>query len=68
MVGREEKAKAAFLTEYRELCERHGYMVIRIENSGEYWAFSLANLEPQMMDIAVQEMLLEPVRKIVHED
>jgi hypothetical protein len=69
MSKREEQAKAAFLTDYRTLCEKHGMMVIRVESEADtYWAFSAAKLDRPVLDIAIQEMLMEPVRSIVHED
>lgn len=63
----DERAKADFLTEYRHLCESHGMMVIRVENPGEYWAFSAARFDREVLDAAIQEMLLEPVRSISQE-
>lgn len=69
MVQDDERAKAAFLTDYRALCEKHGLMVVRVENpKDDYWPFVLARPAGKMLDIAIQEMLLEPVRTIVHED
>jgi hypothetical protein len=60
----EERDKAAFLTDYRALCEKHGLMVIRVENDGEYWAFSTARLDTASLEASIQEMLFEPVRTI----
>lgn len=63
-----ERAKAAFLTEYRTLCMKHNLMVIRVENPDEYWAFSTATVDATALNASIQEMLLEPVRTIEHED
>lgn len=67
-VRQEERAKVAFINEYRTLCERHGLIVIRVENDGEYWAFAVGRPDTRMLNIAIQEMLLEPVREVVHGD
>ena len=64
MTNPREREKAAFLSAYRALCKAHGLMVIRVENPGEYWAFSVAALDDPVLDGAIQEMLIEPVRTI----
>lgn len=64
MVSTGERRKAAFLTEYRALCERYGMMVIRVENPGDYWAFAVGIPDTITLDAAIQEMMLEPSRTI----
>lgn len=62
----DERAKAEFLADYRRICERHGMMVITVENEeGTYLAFSAARMESKELDTAIQEMLLEPLRTMV---
>lgn len=64
----DERRKAVFLTAYRQLCEQHGFMVIRMEDpENDYTAFALARYHKPVMDAAVQEMLLEPICTISHE-
>lgn len=55
-----ERMKAAFLTEYRQLCESHGFMVIRIENEG-YTTWETAIIHPQVLDECIQEMLINKI-------
>lgn len=65
---RVERLKAAFLTEYRALCERHGLQVIHMSNGeDEYSPFRVATADPELLAAAVQEMLLEPVVAVRHE-
>lgn len=64
-VDQEERDKAAFLTEYRALCERHGFMVIHIDRRDKgYSPFALAIVTPELLAIAVEEMMLEPVANV----
>jgi len=63
----EEKAKAHFLTDYRELCERHKLMVVQVDEAG-YSPFALAVLDRPTLDGMVQEMLIEATRNIVHDE
>jgi hypothetical protein len=63
----EDKQKAAFLTEYRALCEKHGLFVIHVIRE-EYCPFALAILNEEdgtkVFDLAINEMLLESLVRI----
>lgn len=62
-----ERAKAAFVTEYRALCENHGLMVIQVDAEG-YSPFAVAELNRALLEGMVQEMLLERTWNIVSSD
>jgi hypothetical protein len=66
-VGRLDRGKAAFLTEYRALCVKYGCFVVIAEDETGYSRFVLASMEPKdedaraAFDLGVLEMLLEDV-------
>lgn len=62
----DDRRKSAFLTEYRELCERHGFMVIfTVRGEDEYSSFGLAALDAKGLDVTMTEMQMEPVVKVM---
>ncbi len=65
IVADRERRKAAFLTEYKTLCRKHGMMVIQV-TCDDYSPMSVADLceDPASLDKAVGEMLIEPLRTI----
>lgn len=76
----EEVRKAAFIREYRELCERHKLMVVMaesaIDDEGEEWrigsdgdkylAFCIGDISkvPEQLGAVIEEMLIEDLMEI----
>lgn len=66
----DEKKKAAFITEYKALCERFEMIVCHDCGDEEYAAFFVGCVDedPRMIEISCTEMLIEDMKFIIHED
>lgn len=62
MISAEDRAKAAFLAEYRTLCEKHGMLLLLIETTTRGAVFAVAEYSAEVMDQVRHEVLLEPMR------
>lgn len=63
MIDPEDRAKAAFLADYREICEKHQMLILLVE-SDHGAVFTTAELSDWALDQAIQEMHLESMRLI----
>lgn len=66
--SRADRERAAFLWEYRQLCERYGLMVIHVYRENDYSPASLARFHRKEFDKAMTELHLEPIKTILDEE